>query len=124
MGTKQQREPLLQGRDTVVNAVVAYLVAQGWSDDRILRNTARKKYSPHWATIRVERDFESGEYWARGEYVSEGRNVLGTRYACIRPNASTEEIATAMAKFIEKAEDEINQSFAVRFLGALQPGLK
>lgn len=118
MTTKQERERLLQGQDALASAIIARLEHHGWKTDRILRNAASKTYLPHTAVVRVELDSEFQQYWVRGEYTSVGQNVLSTCYACIKASSTPDEIVVAMDQFLEEAENRINQSFAVRFIGA------
>lgn len=118
MTTKQERERLLQGQDALASAIIARLEHHGWKTDRILRNAASKTYLPHTAVVRVELDSEYHQYWVRGEYTSVGQNVLSTCFACIKDSSTPTEIAAAVDKFLVEAEICINQSFAVRFIGA------
>lgn len=118
MTTKQERERLLQGQDAMANAIIARLEHHGWKADRILRNAASKTYLPHTAVVRVELDSEFQQYWVRGEYTSVGQNVLSTCYACVQASSTPAEVIVAMDQFLEEAESRINQSFAVRFIGA------
>lgn len=117
MSKKEALERVLQGQDPFAKAIIDHLLAQGWNGDRILKNIALKVYSPHEAVIRVTPDPEYPQYWVKGEYHSKGENVLSTCYACIQAAASPAEVTAAMDRFLEEAEREINQSFAVRFLG-------
>lgn len=117
MTTRAEREPLLQGRDLIANAVIGYLLARGWSGDHILKNVAQKVYSPNRALVRVELDSENQQYWVTGEYVSMGENVLSGCFACIKATTSLDEIGAGMDRFIQEAEIRIGRSFAVRFLG-------
>lgn len=120
MTTKAEREVVLQGNDPIANAVIAYLVARGWSNEGTLRNVASKRYSPHCAVVRVELDSEYQQYWVHGDYVSKGENVLSTCIATIKAASSPDEIDADMAAFLDETERRINQSFAVRFLGNKQ----
>lgn len=117
MTTKDERERVLQGQDTIANAIIGYFLAKEWSGDRILKNIAEKEYSPNRAVVRVEYDSENRQYWVSGEYVSKGENVLSGCFACIKATFSPEEIAAGMDRFLKEAETRISQSFAVRFLG-------
>lgn len=117
MTTRAEREPLLQGQDLIANAVISYLLARGWSGDRILKNVAQKVYSPNRALVRVELDSENQQYWVSGEYVSMGENVLSGCFACIKTTSSLEEIGAEMCRYLQEAEIRIGRSFAVRFLG-------
>ena len=117
MTTRAEREPLLQGQDLIANAVIGYLLARGWSGDRILKNVAQKVYLPNRALVRVELDSENQQYWVTGEYVSMGENVLSGCFACIKATTSLDEIGAGMDRFIQEAEIRIGRSFAVRFLG-------
>ena len=117
MTTKDERERVLQGQDTIANAIIGYFLAKEWSGDRILKNIAEKEYSPNRAVVRVEYDSENRQYWVSGEYVSKGENVLSGCFACIKTTCSPEEIAAGMDRFLNEAETRISQSFAVRFLG-------
>lgn len=117
MTTRAEREPLLQGQDLIANAVIGYLLARGWSGDRILKNVAQKVYLPNCAQVRVELDSENQQYWVTGEYVSMGENVLSGCFACIKATTSLDEIGAGMDRFIQEAEIRIGRSFAVRFLG-------
>lgn len=118
MTTKAERERVLQGQVPIAASIIGYLLEKGWSVDRILKNIAQKKYPPHHATIRVEFESEYMRYWVRGEYRSMGRNILSTCIACIKAASSLAEIAAAMDCFLNDVEQEVNQSFAVRFLGS------
>lgn len=117
MTTRQEREVVLQGKNAMAESVMAHLAAHGWTRERILRNVAHKTYLPHAATVRVELDSENQQYWVKGEYVSKGDNVLATCFACIPSTAAQADVFDAMDAFIQEAEQQINQSFAVRFLG-------
>jgi hypothetical protein len=117
MTTKAQREVLLQGKDPVANAIIAHLVAQGWSNDYILKNVASKKYLPHTAVVRVELDSENEMYYVHGEYTSCGQNVLSIYTAYIKAACTPEQRKAAMEKFLLDVEKAINNSFAVRHLG-------
>lgn len=117
MTTRAEREPLLQGQDLIANAVISYLLARGWSGDRILKNVAQKVYSPNRALVRVELDSENQQYWVTGEYVSMGENVLSGCFAYIKTTSSLDEIGAEMGRFLQEAETRIGRSFAVRFLG-------
>lgn len=117
MTTRDERERVLQGHDSIANAVIAHLLANGWSGDRILKNIAYKEYSPHRALVRVEYDSDNQQYWVTGDYVSKGENVLSVCFAHIPATFSSEQIAAAMDCFLKEAETRINESFAVRFLG-------
>lgn len=122
MTTRAERECVLQGKDPVVNTVIAHLSVKGWSGDRILKNVAGKVYSPNRALVRVEYDSENQQYWVTGEYISQGENVLSGCFACIKAAFSPAEIAVAMDCFLNDAETRISQSFAVRYLGTKPQG--
>lgn len=110
-------EAVLQGRDVLTNAVIAYLVDRGWSVDRIIKNVAMKQYAPNRATFRVTLDLVYRHYLVAGEYVSEGHNVLSTCFASIKEGTCSEQINAQMNALLCEAEQRINNSFAVRFLG-------
>jgi len=118
MTTKQERELLLQGQDAIANAIIGRFQEKGWRTDYILRNVASKTYLPHTAVVRVEVDTEYQQYWVKGEYTSVGQNVLSTCYACISASATPAELVAAVDRFLVEAEQRINQSFAVRFIGS------
>lgn len=117
MTTKAEREELLQGNDLISTFIIGYLLANDWVRDDILKNVATKTYLPHRAVVRVELDSEYGQYWVTGEYTSQGENVISGCIACIKINSPLVDATTRMAKFLTDVESEINQSFAVRFIG-------
>ena len=122
MTTKAEMERVLQGQDPVVSALIGYLLAQGWSGDRIVKNVAFKVHSPNQAVVRVTFDSDYRQYWIKGEYTSEGQNVLGACFACIKATSSPAEIAAEMGDFLRRAESLISNSFAVRYLGGKPQG--
>lgn len=115
MTTKVEREPLLQGRDPVVNAAIGFLVAHRWSGGRIIKNTATKRYGPNQAEVWVELDSTNRQYHVKGEYVSAGENAM-SGILMIPGNATPVEIESLMAAYLEKADTSIANSFAGRFL--------
>ncbi len=117
MTTKQEREVLLQGKDSMVNGILGFFVERGWVVDRILRNSATKRFEPNQAEIWVELDSENSMYYVKPSYVSCGENVVGLCTLYIKADISAEELENRLGAFIEEVELEINQSFAVRFLG-------
>lgn len=117
MTTKAQREVLLQGQDAMCNMIVALLVAQGWSNDGILKNLLSKEYPPHHAAIWVELDSDNQLYYLKGEYVSKGDNVLISCLCYIKADSSPAEVAAAVEAYLADAENQIHNSFAVRFIG-------
>jgi len=120
MTTKEQREVVLQGKDPMVIRIMEHLLANGWLQERILKNVAQKHYSPHQASIWVELESEYNRYWATARYESMGQNVCSTSYACIDATHSPEQVASAMDAFLMTVEKSIGESFAVRFLSKPQ----
>lgn len=117
MTTKAEREPLLQGRDPVANAAIGFLMAHGWSGDRIIKNVATKRYGPNQAEVWVELDSTNRQYHVTGKYVSAGENAL-SGILVIPGNATPSEVEHLMAAYLVKAEDGIANSFAGRFLNS------
>lgn len=118
MTTRAQLEPLLQGTDPLCSAIIAWLLARGWKDDRIIKNVATKTYAPNQASLRVLLDADNDRYYVTGEYTSAGENVLATCYAYIDATAVAAQCDNILTRFMENVERQIAGSFAVRFLGA------
>lgn len=115
MTTKAEREPLMQGQDTIANAAIGFLVAHGWSGDYIIKNTATKKYGPNQAEVWVELDSVNRQYHVTGRYESAGENAL-SGILVMPGDATPAEVECLMAGYLEKAESRIAESFAGRFL--------
>lgn len=121
MTASAKLERVLQGQDPVANSLIGYLLAKGWSGDRIVKNVAMKMYSPNRATVRVTPDLDNQQYWVKSEYHSAGENVLSSCFACIKATASPAEMNAAMSRLLQDAESRISQSFAVRHCITGQP---
>ncbi len=117
MTTRQERALVLQGKDAMVNAVIAYFAEHGWTGELLLKNVTCKVYSPNDATVRVEFDSEGQQYWVTSIYVSQGENILSGCILCIKASTSAEELRSKLDAYLSEIEEKINQSFAVRFLG-------
>lgn len=116
MTTKAEYEELLQGRDSVTNAIINHLVLCGWEGDRIIKNVAQKRYAPNMATIRVKLDSCNRLYSLEGEYISEGQNVLSIYGCYVKADTPKTEIISAVAEYLRGIEVAISNSYAVRLL--------
>lgn len=116
MTTEQQRQDVLQGKNEIVNEIMAFLAEQGWAVDRIIKSVTSKIYKPNKATIWVTFDSVHDMYWIKPEYTSKGENVLSLCNIMVKGSESKEERKAKLKAFISKVENEINGSFAVRFL--------
>lgn len=118
MTTEQQRQDVLQGKNEVVNEIMAFLSEQGWAVDRIIKSVASKIYKPNNATIWVTFDSVYDMYWVKPEYTSRGENVLSLCNIMLKGSESKEEQRAKLEAFILEVDNKINNSFAVRFLGS------
>ena len=119
MTTLAEYEPILSGSDPVSSGIIAFFTDRGWRGDYILKNIATKHYPPHHATVRVHLDADNRQYYLKGEYFSQGVNVLALCSAFIKESSTADEVSAILCDFLADAEQYINTSFAVRFLGSL-----
>lgn len=112
--------------ERIQSAVIdRFVVVHQWKSDWLVKNVATKMYetatAPHRALVRLTYDAECQRYWLKGEYESEGRNVLSTVFIFFSENAERDVIDQAVDDFLQEAEAAISNTYAVRLMAHLKP---
>jgi hypothetical protein len=98
--------------------VLAQFVPYGWGEADRLLAFANKTYSTAVgdkdATVWVRVNEAEGLCILTGDYLSEGRNALSTCWVTFPVDAGEDEIADAVARFAEMADEQVGDTYAMR----------